>query len=126
MDSNNFFSIIQQGFRTAVGATTSVIETIQDSQKREQTLSELREEWQKKVKEWEEKGEITEQEARRMMDDFLKKNPQNEANNDSTSSSNNAYNVTNPSLSKPNTIREIQKLTQAIVTLRTELEKVKS
>lgn len=121
MDSNNFFNVIQQSFRTALGATSAVIETIQDSTKREQTLSELREEWQTKVKEWEEKGEITEQEARRMMDNIFQKNKDNgeniNVNND---------NVTDVSSSSTNHVREIQELTQSIINLRTELEKANS
>lgn len=113
MESNNFFNFIQQGLRTAIGATTIVVETLQDSQKRQQTLSELNEEWHKKSQEWAEKGEITEQEARRFIENFLQKQGKNTRNCSSDSVAKNETNI----------VSEIQELNQAIVSLRTELEK---
>jgi cell shape-determining protein MreC len=60
MAENNLFSFLQQSLRTVVGATTEAIETLQDTQKRNQAISELNQEWQKKSQEWAEKGSLTE------------------------------------------------------------------
>ena len=124
MNSNNFFDLVHQGFRTAVGATASLVETFQDPQKREETFSELNTQWQKRTQEWAEKGESTEKEARRMVEDFLQKQGANQGKGTSTSIEDNLNNnnVTNSSSPKPNVATEIQELTQTIVSLRTELE----
>lgn len=124
MESNNFFNLVQQGFRTAIGATTSVVETFQDPQKREQTLSELNEEWQKKSKEWAEKGEITEQEARRMIEKFFQKQGESSETNIYDSTTEDRIKTSSTSRVKPNTASEIQELNEAIVSLREELEKI--
>ncbi len=124
MNSNNFFDLVQQGFKTAVGATASLMETLQDPQKREETFSELNTQWQKRTQEWAEKGESTEKEARRMVEDFLQKQGANQGKSTSISIEDNLdnNNVTNSSSPKPNVAAEIQELTQTIVSLRTELE----
>jgi polyhydroxyalkanoate synthesis regulator phasin len=119
--NNNFLNLVQQGFRTAVGATTSLMETLQDPQKREQTLSELNEEWQKKSQEWAEKGATTEQEARRLIENFWQKKSPESNTDESTGES--TPDASTASSAKPNPAREVQELTEAIVSLRTELEK---
>lgn len=48
MENNNLINFVQQGFRTVVGATASAIETLQDNNKRNQIVSELTTELQKK------------------------------------------------------------------------------
>lgn len=124
MESNNLFNLVQQGFRAAIGATTSVVETLQDPQKREQTLSELNEEWQKKSQEWVQKGEVTEKEARRMIDNFLQKKGQSSQSNIYESNNDNMTNASNSSSQSFSTASEIQELNEAIVSLRIELEKL--
>jgi hypothetical protein len=66
MNANNIFQFVQQGFRITVGATASLVETLQDPQKRTEAISEMQTEFNQKADEWAQKGEITEQEARRM------------------------------------------------------------
>ena len=120
--NNNFLNLVQQGFRTAIGATTSLMETLQDPEKREQTLSELNEQWQKKSQEWAEKGETTEQEARHMIENFWqKKSPESNIDQSTGQSTTDASSA---SSTKPNPALEVQELTEAIVSLRTELEKI--
>lgn len=120
MDSNKVFNVIQQGFRTVVGATTTIVETIQDPQKREQTLSELNQDWAKKAEDWAKKGEVTEQEARRMMENFLHKQSENKYGN--TTNHNDVDSVSNVSYYNQNPVKEIQELTETIISLRTDLE----
>lgn len=119
MNSNNdFFSFIQQGFRVTVGATASLIETIQDPTKRETTLSQLKQDLQQRTNEWAEKGETTEQEARRVLDELLNKST------DTTSKNTTDNNSQSGSASTPKTSTEadLKALTEQVVALRTELE----
>jgi polyhydroxyalkanoate synthesis regulator phasin len=114
MESNTIFNLIQQGFRTAVGATASVVETLQDSQKRSQILSDLNTEWQQKSEEWAQKGMITEQEARKIIEQFFQSY---------TGKSSNSYeNIEVKSVD--NQSNGIQELTREIVALREEVEKL--
>lgn len=70
-NADNFLSAIQQGFRTAIGATASLGEALQDPAQRDRLLTDLTENFDERAKEWAERGEVTEQEARRFVEDFL-------------------------------------------------------
>jgi len=114
MENNTLFSIIQEGYRTAIGATTSAVETLQDNQKRSQVLSDLNAQWQQKSKEWEEKGTITEQEAKKIIEQFFNgvKFDSNKSYQDIEINSGNKKND------------DIQELTKEVISLREELEKL--
>jgi polyhydroxyalkanoate synthesis regulator phasin len=102
------------------------METVQDPQKRAQSLSELTNELSQKATEWEEKGEVTEQEARRFIDAML----QQRSSSGSSSSTRNST-VTEPiatppkPTTAPNVRQEIEALTTQISAIRTELEKLR-
>ena len=122
MNNNNFLQVIQQGFRITVGATASLVETIQDPQKRTKTLSQLQLELEQKTREWAQKGEVTEQEARRIIDDLLSqrgwKTQTNATTNSTQSSSTRNY--------PESTVQSgLEELTQQIISLREELEKLR-
>jgi len=119
MDSNNFTDIIQQSFRVAVGATASAVETLQDKEKINQKIDELNREFQEKSKLWEEKGAITEEEAKRVIEQFFQKQ-QNSANSGSENISD--FNVTSNRQSP--TTQDIRNLTEEIISLREELNKI--
>ena len=112
MNSDTIFQLIQQSMRVGVGFTASVLETLQDPQKRNQTLSELQQEIAKKTEEWAAKGEITEKEAREFLDQWL-----NSQSSSKTSPGSSASGKT-----KGDVGQEIQQLTEKIITLRQELE----
>ncbi|EAZ93060.1 hypothetical protein [Crocosphaera chwakensis] len=112
MNTDTIFQLLQQSFRVGVGLTASVLETLQDPQKRNQTLSELQQEIAQKTEEWAIKGEITEQEAREFLDQWLKQQ----------SSSKNPQNSPSSTHTKAAVDQEIQQLTEKIITLRQELE----
>lgn len=114
MESNTIFDTIQQGFRTAVGAAASVVETLQDNQKRSQMLSDLNAEWQQKSQEWAEKGTMTEQEARKIIEQFFK--------GYSSGGSKSCEDIQVKSVD--NQSNDIQELTREIVALREEVEKL--
>lgn len=117
MSDNNIFNYFQQGLRTIVGATTEAIETLQNSEKRNQAISEFNEEWQKKSQEWVEKGTLTEAEARKIIEQFFQRQ---------TTSTNQSSPQEIPIDSGANPYDEIKKLTEEIVALRGELEKLNS
>ncbi len=124
MNSNNLLNLLQTGFRVSLGATTSLVETLQDPQKREESLSQLRLELSQRVTEWAEKGAVTEQEARRMIEQIWRQpsNPGRSAATEATT----ATPTTSPtSAASPNTQLEIEELTAQIAAIRTELEKLR-
>ncbi|MEA5532883.1 hypothetical protein [Crocosphaera sp. XPORK-15E] len=116
MNTDTFFQLLQQSFRIGVGATASLLETLQDPHKRSETLSILQTQMSEKTQEWAEKGEITEQEARRLVDQWL--NQSNRPSNPNQSSSS--------STETPGNIdSEIQQLTEQVIALRQELEELR-
>ncbi|MGB5592756.1 MAG: hypothetical protein WBM32_22140 [Crocosphaera sp.] len=110
MNTDTFFQMLQQTFLVGVGVTAELLETLQDAQKRNQTLSTLQKDIARKTQEWAQKGEITEQEARRFVDQWLsqQKNPTTPKDSSPTT--------------KKNVESEIQQLTKKIIILRKELE----
>ncbi|MBE9168248.1 hypothetical protein IQ238_12230 [Pleurocapsales cyanobacterium LEGE 06147] len=121
MNANSLFQIVQQGFRITVGATTSLLETIQDPQKRAKTISELQTELSQKTREWAQKGEITEQEARRMLDNLFR---QRGWRNSETAKTSSETEFT-PYSTSENVESDLQELTEQIIALRTELEQLR-
>lgn len=122
MNSDNLLQLVQTGFRVTLGATTSAIETLQDSQKLQEVFSQFNSDLKQQMEVWSQKGEITEQEARKMMDNLWSQSGQ------ATSS---AADTTIDIVSEtPNTTgssveSEIQNLTEQIVNLRQELESLR-
>lgn len=123
---NNLFKLAQQGFRVTLGAAAAFVETVQNQQKRESTLSELLSTLEQKVQEWEEKGEITEQEARRIVDQFLSQDGGGTSSGSSSSSTGGATPSTSSGVSNTKIQTELRELTSQITLLRSELEKEKS
>lgn len=122
--NNNLLELVQTGFRVSLGATTSLVETLQDPQKREENLSQLQTELNERVSEWAAKGETTEREARSFIEQML-------AQQSSTDTAPTAQ-APGPSSPPPQgttvapTIQsEIADLTAQIASLRTELEQLR-
>lgn len=125
MNSNTLLNLLQTGFRVSLGATTSLVETIQDPQKREESLYELRTQLSQRVIEWAEKGAVTEQEARRFIEQIWNQSRTPER---SSSSETPPDISTSPSATatSPNAQLEIEELTAQIAAIRTELEKLRN
>lgn len=117
MDSNNITNILQQGFRTLIGATAEAIETIQNTEKRNQTLSQLTTELQKKSQQWQEKGTLTEEEAKKIIEKLFQHQNHRSTTNDNFTQEIEVKTADNP-------YQNIQQLTQDIISLRQELEKM--
>ena len=116
MDNNNLLQIAQQGFRITVGAATSLVETVQNPQKRTEALSQMQADLSQKTQEWSEKGEVTEQEARNFLDSLF----------DRQSSGDNYPGTPNSAaVTKTHTTSDLQQLTDEIIALRKELEEIR-
>ena len=124
MNSNNLLQLLQTGFRVSLGATTSLVETLQDPQKRAENLTQLTTELSQRVTEWAQKGEITEQEARRFVEELFRQQRSAE-NSPSTGTSSDTVTTSPTTPASPNVQLELEELTAQISAIRTELEKLR-
>jgi polyhydroxyalkanoate synthesis regulator phasin len=124
MNSNNLLDLLQTGFRVSLGATTSLVETLANPEKREENLSQLRLELTQRVTEWAAKGEITEQEARTFIEAILRQQT-NPGRSSATSAPTDAGMTPPNPVAAPNVQLEIEELTAQIAAIRTELEKLR-
>ena len=125
------FDFLQKGFRVTIGATTVFLETLQDNTKREEAFLQIQTQWNDLAQEWEQKGEKTEEEARKIMNNFWDKSWKNSSNENNSSKTISTINISDStpnssdySSDDPNS--EVQSLTQQIVDLREELEKLRN
>lgn len=116
MNTDSLWQSIQTGLRVSLGATASIIETLQDPQKRQESLTTLQAELHDRVQEWVAKGEMTEQEARNFLDSILR---QQTVNNPTPTD-----NPENPE--QPDTQQSLEELTDKIADLRSELENLRN
>lgn len=124
MNATNLTNLLQQGFHLTLGATASLVETLQDPQKRTENLSQISSELSHLANEWAAKGEMTEQEARNFATNFL-----NQLRNQvPTTSEASSTTVTNtPTEVAPLEVRlDLQELTVEIAAMRAELEKLRN
>lgn len=122
MESQNLTDLLQQGLRVTLGATASLIEILQDPQKRDENLNKLKTDLSQLADEWAEKGAVTEQEARSFVDTLLEQRQHN-APSDAPSSETTATDST-PTAS-PDIQLGLQELTAQIAAIRAELEKLR-
>lgn len=121
MSDNQLLNLVQQSFRVTIGATASFLETLQDPQKREEALSEFRTQLTNRTQEWAEKGKITEEEARRTVEQFMGRMNQKAPAQDSPTD-NVTVNTSVTKVSDSSAESELRELTEQIVALRNELE----
>ncbi|MCL1466348.1 hypothetical protein [Argonema galeatum] len=124
MNVDNPIQVLQTGFRISLGATASLIESLQDSQKREEILSKLtNSEFAQLTQEWAEKGEVTEQEARNFVDSLLSQ--QSNQTPGETPGTSGTTETSTPAAS-PGVQLELQELTAQIAAMRAELERLRN
>ena len=116
MTSDNFVQLVQKSFRVTIGATASLVEVIQDPEKRDENLSKLNQEWSELSAQWAEKGKETEQEARNFVDTLLSQR---------TQTATPGTTATAPS-APPDIQLELQELTAQIIAMRAELEQIRN
>ncbi len=110
--------LLQKGFRVTIGATATLIEVLQDPQRRDQNLSKLRLELDQLAQEWAEKGEITEQEARSFVDTLM---AQRRSASDQAASETTVTTIATPVVTPPTEVLELQELTAQLAAIRAEL-----
>lgn len=126
MDSTSLIQLLQKSFHVTLGATTSLVEVLQDPQKREQNLSKIRLELSELAQEWSEKGEVTESEARNFVDDFLTQYGNSPSVQSSGETSTSTTTATPSSSDNSDAQLELQELTVQLALIRTELEKLQN
>ena len=141
MNSDDILQLIQKSFRISLGATASLMETLQDAHKRDQNLAKLRADFDQLSTGWQDplgrevnlakirtdleqlttelavKGETTEREARVFVDNLM-----------AHRGSNSATGVTVTTTATPVTSAnqfEIEELTAQLAAIRAELEKLR-
>ncbi len=121
--NNNLTNLLQQGFRMTLGATASLVETLQDPRKRTENLSQISSELSNMAQEWVAKGEMTEQEARDFVSNFL-----NQLRNQrpTTQTPNSTVPTTSTQVAPPEVQLDLQELTAQLAAIRTELEKLRN
>jgi polyhydroxyalkanoate synthesis regulator phasin len=124
MNPDSFVQLLQKGFRITLGATSSLLETLQDPQKRDANLSELKTKWSQQAEDWAAKGAVTEEEARNFVDRLWQQRSYG-TRPTSTNPPSNPVTVTTPN-PDPQARSEIQDLTAQIATLRSELENLRN
>lgn len=125
MTSDTVVRLLQTSFRVTLGATTSLVEVLQDPQKREANLTKLRTNFEELTREWAEKGEVTEIEARNYVDTFIAQR-RSEMNSASTTVPTTATPVQPPVQStSPEVQLELQELTAQLAAIRAEVERLR-
>jgi len=129
MNPDNLPQMLQTGFHLTLGATSFLIETLQDPLKREENLDKLKSDLGELASELLEKGEMTDREARNFVDTIFSQ-PGNRENADSESvspkQSDAATDAAPDSVVQPDAKLEIQELTAHMAALRVELEKLRA
>jgi polyhydroxyalkanoate synthesis regulator phasin len=121
--NDNLTQLLQKGFRVTLGATATIVEAIQDPQRREANLSKLTNELSQLAEEWEAKGANTELEARNFVDTMFRQNTA------STTPTSYAAPSTTPSASTtvpPTVQQDLQELTAQIAAIRAEIERIRA
>ncbi|MEG4941952.1 hypothetical protein [Microcoleus sp. F4-D5] len=125
MNSDNLPQMLQTGFHLTLGATSFLIETLQDPLKREENLDKLKSDLGELAHELLEKGEMTDREARNFVDTiFSQPSARKNAESESVSpkQSDVATDAPPESVVQPDVKLEIQELTAHMAALRAELE----
>jgi polyhydroxyalkanoate synthesis regulator phasin len=122
MNSDTVVQLFQRGFRVTLGATASIVEILQDPQKRDANLIKLRQEFNELTQEWATKGEVTEREARSYVDNFIAQRRSASAEIPTT--------VTTTATEVPPTATEVQlelqELTEQLSVIRAEVERLRN
>ncbi len=141
MDTIDLEKLFQKSYYVTLGATSSLLEVIQDPIKREENLQRLGRSFDQITQELAEKGVTVEAEARSYVDNFIAQQVNGSAPTNSTTKSENTglttVNTTaqtveenTPSVAEPriksNVRSEIQELTEQLANLRSELEQLRS
>ncbi len=138
MDTIDLGKLFQRGYYVTLGATSSLIEVLQDPIKREENLKMLGRSFDEVTQDLAEKGVTIEAEARSYVDSFIAQQVSGTTTNNesaglttvTTTASTVDDNASESSDKSDKTVKasmrdEIQDLTQELANLRSELEKLR-
>jgi polyhydroxyalkanoate synthesis regulator phasin len=127
MNATDLTKLLQKGFYVTLGATASLLETIQDPTKREQNLSSFRQDIDTLTQELAEKGAVTEAEARNFVDTLISRKIDRPTSNASEPDFTSVTTVTTTatSVADKDVPADLKELTQQITDLRAELESLR-
>ncbi len=114
MNPDLLLQSVQKGFRATLGATATLAEGIQEPQKLQQTFTSLSSDFGKTVDEWAQKGEVTENEIRSVIERLLAQGNKKDV-----------VNQPNATPASPEIQQELQELTAKIAAIRKELEELR-
>jgi polyhydroxyalkanoate synthesis regulator phasin len=141
MDTIDLEKLLQKGYYVTLGATSSLIEVIQDPSKREENFKRLSLSFEEITQELADKGVITEAEARSYMDKFIAQQVNGASADESPASGLTTVTTTAKTVEdgvvdqdsakadkkvKASMRDEIAELTQQLAGLRSELEQLRS
>jgi polyhydroxyalkanoate synthesis regulator phasin len=116
MNPDTFVQTLQKGYRVTLGATALAIESLQDSQQREENFAKMRSDPNQLIEELAVKGETTEREARSFVDGVFSQPPTGATTPTSAPAS-------------PQTVaiqQDLQELTAQLAAIRAELERLRT
>lgn len=126
MNPDEILQGIQKGFRVTLGAASTLAETIQDSQRREETLARLRTDPNGLADDLAAKGEVTEQEARAFLNNLMAQRPAGASwSGPSGSSSGSTASTGGVPVAPPDIQADLKDLTEQISAMRAELERLR-
>lgn len=129
MNPEKLPQMLQTGFHLTLGATSFLIETLQDPVKRSENLEKLNSDLGRLADELLEKGEITDREARNFVDTIFSQPSERENTESESVSSKQSDSPTgnlSDSVGQPDVVLEIQELTAQMVALRAQLENLRA
>lgn len=126
MNPDEILQGLQKGFRVTLGAASTLAETIQDSQRREETLARLRTDPSGLADDLAAKGEVTEQEARAFLDNLMAQRPAGTAWSGPVGSSGGpSPSTSGVPVAPPDIQADLKDLTEQISAMRAELERLR-
>lgn len=117
MNPDTLPEFLQRGFRFTLGATSSLVESLQDPQKFDENVQKLTTNFDQLSDEWVEKGAVTEQEARTFVDSIILQ----QTGASSSSPGNATVTTTAVPVTSPDIQAEIKDLTAQVIALREEV-----
>lgn len=140
MDTIDFEKLFQRSYYVTLGATSSLLEVIQDPTKREENFRRLGRSFDEITQELAEKGVTTEAEARSYVDKFIAQQVNGNTTNSESAglttvtttaktvdeNTTDSSSETSDKSVKASMRDEIQELTQQLASLRSQLEQLRS
>jgi polyhydroxyalkanoate synthesis regulator phasin len=114
MNPDQLLQTLQKGYRVSIGATASMIESLQDAQRRDENFAKLRSDPNQLIEDLAVKGETTEREARNFVDSVFQSTPSS------------GTSPAAPPAASSVIQQDLQALTAQLAAIRAELERLRA